>query len=86
MKKIPVILNIVLALAVLFFVVYAQIQTKLAEQLTGELDILRTEAVGLAEEARRAAIMAQKAEARALVALEAAEMAMGKLDECEKSN
>ena len=78
MKKISIILNIVLLLATLFFIVYAQIQTDLAIEREAEANVLREYQNALVLKANQAAADAKNEAAKA------AEMEM-RLKECQES-
>ncbi len=78
MKKFSIILNVVLILVTLFFVVYANIQTKLAKEQAARAHNLEKEYVALVEDAVQEAANARKAEANEKHALEL-------LKECQES-
>ena len=79
MKKFSIILNIVLVLVSLFFVVYANIQAKLANEQTVESNKLRNQVVELSRKAELETANARKAEANTVMALE-------ELRKCQESN
>jgi len=79
MKTLGIIFNICALLVSIFFVVFAQIQTQLAQENKYETDRLRRDAVELVREAERAMSRARASEAKALNALM-------ELEECQEGN
>ena len=79
MKKFSIILNIVLVLVSLFFIVFANIQTGLADEANMRAERLAAEAVALQQLAVQVATMAKEAEANTM-------LLKIQLQECQESN
>ncbi|MCP4459273.1 MAG: hypothetical protein GY816_14820 [Cytophagales bacterium] len=86
MKKNSIILNIVLVLVSVFFIVYANIQTKLAKEQAGKAYRLTEENSALATAAKQEAANTRQAEASAVMAQSKAELAMERFLECQGKN